>query len=260
MSFVVAIDGPAASGKGTITRRLADELELTVLPTGDTYRCLGLEVLRNGYGIDQIYDIVELAKQLDVQFKNDGEKELVFLEGRNVSDEIREPAVAKISSMISSIIRVREQMTLLQRRMAEGKNIIAEGRDMGTVVFPDADVKVYIDASENVRAMRRYKEYISNGINITYEKVLQDLQWRDNNDRNKEVGSLRRADDAMYIYTTNMTIDEAVSEIKNRIQEKIANKNEKCENKIDRKAGCKINSNPPHKIPTDLDDYDSIDI
>lgn len=227
MNFVVAIDGPAASGKGTITRRLADELGLTVLPTGDTYRCLALEVLRNGYGIDQIYDITELAKQLDIQFKNDGEKERVLLDGKDVSDEIREPAVAKVGSMVSSIVKVREQMTLLQRRMAEGKNIIAEGRDMGTVVFPNADVKLYIDASEEVRAQRRYKEYLSQGINITYEKVLKDLQWRDNNDKHKEVGSLKRAEDAMYIDTTEMTIEEAVARIKYVIKDKIADKKER---------------------------------
>ncbi len=254
MNFVVAIDGPAASGKGTITRRLADELGLTVLPTGDTYRCLALEVLRNGYGIDQIYEITELARQLDIQFRNDGEKECVFLDGKDVSDEIREPAVAKVGSMVSSIVKVREQMTLLQRRMAEGKNIIAEGRDMGTVVFPNADVKLYIDASEEVRAQRRYKEYVSQGIDITYEKVLKDLQWRDNNDKHKEVGSLKRTEDAMYVDTTEMTIDEAVEKIKSKIITKMKHKNEKKE------KSTKLNNETTREKPAKMDDYDPIDM
>lgn len=235
MNFVVAIDGPAASGKGTITRELARELGLTVLPTGDIYRCLGLEVLRNGYGLDHIYEIVELAKQLNIQFKSDGEKEIVFLNGEDVSEEIREPAISKVSSAVSSIVRVREQLEILQRRMVEGKNIIAEGRDMGTVVFPDADVKIYIDANEQVRAMRRYKEYIASGIDTTYDKVLQDLKWRDNNDKNKEVGSLKQAEDAIYVDTTNMTIDEAVANIKSTIQDRMAEKKNKEDKKTDSK-------------------------
>lgn len=236
MNFVVAIDGPAASGKGTITRELARELGLTVLPTGDIYRCLGLEVLRNGYGLDHIYEIVELAKQLNIQFKSDGEKEIVFLNGEDVSEEIREPAISKVSSAVSSIVRVREQLEILQRRMVEGKNIIAEGRDMGTVVFPDADVKIYIDANEQVRAMRRYKEYIASGIDTTYDKVLQDLKWRDNNDKNKEVGSLKQAEDAIYVDTTNMTIDEAVADIKSTIQDRMAEKKNKGNKTTDDKS------------------------
>lgn len=235
MNFVVAIDGPAASGKGTITRKLARELGLTVLPTGDIYRCLALEVLRNGYGLDYIYEIVELAKQLNIQFKSDGEKEIVFLNGEDVSEEIREPAISKVSSAVSSIVRVREQLEILQRRMAEGKNIIAEGRDMGTVVFPDADVKIYIDADEQVRAMRRYKEYIASGVDTTYDKVLQDLRWRDNNDKNKEVGSLKQAEDAIYVDTTNMTIDEAVADIKSTIQDRMAEKKNKESKMMDSK-------------------------
>ena len=227
MNFVVAIDGQAASGKGTITRKLADELELTVLPTGDTYRCLGLEVLKKGYGIDQVYEITELARQLDIQLRNVNGKELVYLNGEDVSNEIREPAISKLSSLVSSIVKVREQMVLLQRRMAEGKNVIAEGRDMGTVVFPNADVKLYIDANEEVRADRRYKEYLSNGINITYEEVLEQLRWRDENDKNKKVGALKKADDAILIDTTVMTIDEAVEKIKSEIQPKMVKKKSK---------------------------------
>lgn len=224
MNFVVAIDGPAASGKGTITREIAKDLGLTVLPSGDTYRCLGLQVLKNGYGLNQVYEIVELAKQLNIKLETVDGKEVVLLDGKDVSDEIREPAIAKLTSMVSENARVREQMVILQRNMAEGKNIIVEGRDAGTVVFPNADVKLYIDASEETRAMRRYKEYLSKGIDITYEEVLQSLRWRDQNDKNKEVGALKKADDAMLIDTTEMSIEQAIEKIKNEIEPKLKEK------------------------------------
>lgn len=253
MNFVVAIDGPAASGKGTITREIANQLGLTVLPTGDIYRCLALEVLRNGYGMDHVDEIVELAKKLNIQFKNEGDKEVVLLNGNDVSDEIREPAVAKVSSMVSVMIQVREQLTLLQRRMAEGKNIIAEGRDMGTVIFPNADVKLYIDASEEVRAKRRYKEYVSKGIDTTYEKVLEDLRWRDNNDKNKEVGALRKADDAILIDTTEMSIEEAVAQIRNEIEAKRRENNKET-------TGKNYNSKEHLTNASSFDEYDSFDM
>lgn len=253
MNFVVAIDGPAASGKGTITREISNQLGLTVLPTGDIYRCLALEVLRNGYGMDHVDEIVELAKKLNIQFKNEGDKEVVLLNENDVSDEIREPAVAKVSSMVSAMIQVREQMTLLQRKMAEGKNIIAEGRDMGTVIFPNADVKIYIDASEEVRAKRRYKEYVAKGIDITYEKVLEDLRWRDNNDKNKEVGALRKADDAILIDTTEMSIEEAVAQIRNEIEAKRRKNNKET-------TGKNYNYKEHLTNPSSFDDYDSFDM
>lgn len=224
MNFVVAIDGPAASGKGTITREIENLLGLKVLPTGDLYRCLALEVLRKGYTYSQVDEIVELARNLNIELKEKEEKEIVHLNGEDVSDEIREPAISKVSSAVSSIVEVRQEMKKLQRKMAEGKNIIAEGRDMGTEIFPDADVKIYIDAREDVRARRRYEEYIAKGIDTTYEEVLKELQWRDNNDKNKKVGSLRRADDAILVDTTDMSIEEAVEMIKTEIEKRMRQK------------------------------------
>lgn len=224
MNFVVAIDGPAASGKGTITREIERLLGLKVLPTGDLYRCLALEVLRKGYTYSQVNEIVELAKNLNIELKEKEEKEIVHLNGEDVSDAIREPAVSRVSSAVSSIVEVRQEMKLLQRRMAEGKNIIAEGRDMGTEIFPDADVKIYVDAREDVRARRRYEEYVTKGIETTYEEVLKELQWRDNNDRNKKVGALRKAEDAVLVDTTDMPIEEAVEMIKGIIEKKMKDK------------------------------------
>lgn len=225
MNFVVAIDGPAASGKGTITREIERILGLKVLPTGDLYRCLGLEVLRRGYTYDQVSEIVEIAKNLDIQLKEREGKEIVHLNGEDVSDEIREPAISRVSSAVSSIVEVRQEMKLLQRKMAEGKNIIAEGRDMGTEIFPDADVKIYIDAREDVRARRRYEEYVAKGIKTTYEEVLKELQWRDNNDKNKKVGALKKADDAILIDTTDMPIEEAIERVKSEIVKRMREKN-----------------------------------
>ncbi len=218
MSFIVAVDGPAGSGKGTITKRIEKEMGLVNLDTGATYRCVALEVIRKGYNISEEDKITKLIDNMKIEIKKEGTEDIILLNGENVSKEIRSKEVTGIVSQISSIISVREKLVEIQRKLAEGKNSIVEGRDIGTVVFPNADLKIYLDASEEIRAKRRYKENIEKGINISYDEVLENIRLRDYNDKHKEVGALKQAEDAIYIDSSNMTIDEVVEKIKKLIK------------------------------------------
>ena len=157
MSFIVAVDGPAGSGKGTVTKRIEKEMGLMNLDTGATYRCVALEVLRNGYSLEEEEKIADLIDNMQIEIKKEGEADKIFLNGEDVSKEIRKMEVTKIVALVSSIIKVREKLVILQRRLAEGKDVIVEGRDIGTVVFPNANLKIYLDANEEVRAQRRFK-------------------------------------------------------------------------------------------------------
>ncbi len=224
MSFIVAVDGPAGSGKGTITKRIEKELGLINLDTGATYRCVALEALRHEYTVNDSEQIIQLLDDIDIRIENEGAEDIILLNGEDVSREIRDTPVTEAVSPISSIIPVREKMVALQRQLAEGKNVIVEGRDIGTVVFPNADLKIYLDANEEVRAQRRYKESKEKGIDTTYEEVLKHIKWRDTNDKSKKVGALKKAEDAIVIDTSEMTIDEVVEKIKGVIKEKMKEK------------------------------------
>ena len=221
MSFIVAVDGPAGSGKGTITKRIKEEMGLLNLDTGATYRCVALMAIRNGLTEKDEEKIIELLDKIDIKIENEGEKDKIFLNGEDVSREIRETPVTNAVSKISSIIPVREKLVELQRKMAEGKNVIAEGRDIGTVVFPNANLKIYLDANEEVRAKRRFKENQEKGINTSYEEVLENIKQRDKNDKEKKVGALKKAEDAIVVDTSYLTIDEVVEKVKGLIKEKM---------------------------------------
>ena len=212
--MIVAVDGPAGSGKGTVTKRIEKELGFLNLDTGATYRCVALQVLRENVKLDNEEKIIKIANDIDIKIDNTGDKDIILLNGEDVSKEIRTKEVTEVVSQISSIIPVRERMVEVQRNLAKGKNVIVEGRDIGTVVFPNADVKIYLDASEGVRAKRRYEENVQNGINTTYEEVLENVKMRDYNDMHKKVGALKKADDAIIIDSTSLTIDQVVENIK----------------------------------------------
>lgn len=218
--MIVAVDGPAGSGKGTVTKRIEKELGFLNLDTGATYRCVALQVLRENVKLDNEEKIIKIANNINIKIDNTGDKDIILLNGEDVSKEIRTKEVTEVVSQISSIIPVRERMVEVQRNLAKGKNVIVEGRDIGTVVFPNADVKIYLDASEEVRAKRRYEENVQNGINTTYEEVLENVKMRDYNDMHKKVGALKKTDDQIYIDTSNMTIDEVVNKIVNIVKEK----------------------------------------
>ncbi|MBQ8534908.1 MAG: (d)CMP kinase [Bacilli bacterium] len=216
MGKVVAIDGPAGSGKGTVAKILADECNLTYIDTGAMYRAIAYSSLQNNIDITEVDKIVELAKNAKIEFI-DGK---TYLNGKDISKEIRTMEVTRIVSPISSIVKLREILVDLQREM--GKNaengVIMEGRDITTVVFPDADYKFYLDATLEERANRRYKENTLKGMKVSFEEIKENISKRDYNDMHKEVGSLTRTEDSIYIDSTNLTIDEVVKKMKDVIE------------------------------------------
>lgn len=219
MSFVVAIDGPAGTGKGTITSLISKEMGLVNIDTGATYRCVALYTIRNNIKLEETQKIIDLLEKIQIDMINENGEQKVFLNGEDVSKEIRSKEVTLIVSPISSIKEVRYKMVEIQRNLANGKNVIMEGRDITTVVFPNADVKIYMDAEEKERAKRRYKELQEKGIDMTYEEVLTSIRARDKNDIEKEVGALKIAEDAIYLDTTDLTIEEVKEKVKQIIKQ-----------------------------------------
>lgn len=207
--MVVAIDGPCGSGKGTIAKLLSEKLNLVNIDTGATYRCLALKTLENNIELKDEQKIVELSKDLNVEFK-DGK---VYLDGQDVSKKIREKEVTQIVSPISSIIEVRKNMVELQRKMASTYDVILEGRDITTVVFPNAEYKFYLDATLEERVNRRIKQNKEMNIDMSEEEIRKNISDRDYNDMHKPVGALKRTEDQIYIDSTNMTIDEVVDKM-----------------------------------------------
>lgn len=210
MGKVIAIDGPAGSGKGTIANILAKKYGYTYIDTGATYRCVALSVLRNNIDITDEEGIINLVKTLNIDFDESGK---TYLNNEDVSNLIRTKEVSSIVSPISSIVKVREILVDLQRKMANNKDVVMEGRDITTVVFPNADYKFYLDASVDERANRRYIQNQESGINMSFAEILENIKKRDYNDMNKPVGALKRTEEQIYIDATNLTIDEVVDKI-----------------------------------------------
>lgn len=228
MSFVVAIDGPAGSGKGSITKLVAEKLKLECIDTGAMYRCVTLDMINKNIQINELDKIQNLLKDIDIKLEDENQK--VLLNGEDVTQKIRSIEVTKKVSQVSAIKEVRIKLVDLQRKMAKDKNIIMEGRDITTVVFPKADVKIYLDADVEERARRRFKQNQEKNIESTYEEVLSDMKKRDENDKNKEFGALKIAEDAILLDSTNMTIKQTTKEIIKIIKRK--QKEEKLDKKV----------------------------
>ena len=220
MSFVVAIDGPAGSGKGTITKLIGEKTELMNIDTGAMYRCVTLYMLRNNIKLEETEKINKMLNEIDIEFKKENEIDKVYLNKEDVTKEIRSKAVNEFVSQVSHVVEIRENITNLSRKVAEGKNVIMEGRDIGTNVFTNADIKIYLDATPEERANRRMKQNEEKGIDMSYEEVLKNIKFRDNNDKTSKVAPLKQAEDAIYIDTTDMTIPEVVEKITNLVLEK----------------------------------------
>lgn len=213
MGFVVAIDGPAGSGKGTVTKIVGEKLGLVYIDTGAMYRCVALKALRNKINSTEIEKIEEFLKDIKIEIKREGQTQIIFLDGEDVSNQIRTPMVDDCVAKFAALACVRNKVTPLQRKMGETQDIIMEGRDIGTTVFPNADVKIYLDASVEERANRRYKQDIEKGMQVSYEEILESIKQRHKLETEREISPLVQAEDAIYIDSSNMTIEEVVNKV-----------------------------------------------
>ena len=206
--LIIAIDGPAASGKSTTAQLLAKKLGYLYIDTGAMYRACALKAKKMGIDINDEESIRNLLDFIDIQIENDNSKNRILLDGEDVSEDIRADDISSLASAISAIPAVRYKMVELQRKMGEKGSVILDGRDIGTFVFPDAEVKFFLTASPEIRAKRRWLELQQKGIDKNFSEVLADLVKRDNNDSQRALAPLKKAEDAIEIDTSNMTIEE----------------------------------------------------
>ena len=211
--MIIAIDGPAGTGKGTVAKMISKRLGYTYIDTGAMYRCITLKMLRENIKLEEKDKIVDLLSKIEISFKNINDEQHVFLDYEDVSELIRRQNVNEMVSPVSAIRIIREKMVDLQRKLGNAGNVVMEGRDITTVVFPNAEVKIYLDAELKIRAKRRFDELIQKGNDVTYEEILESVRKRDKNDMEKEYGALKVADDATIIDTTNLTPDEIANTI-----------------------------------------------
>lgn len=216
MRINIAIDGPSAAGKSTIARRCAKLLGYSHLDTGAMYRCVAYKALQNGIAFDDEARLVEMIDQMDISFNSNGN---VFVDGNDVSLAIRTNEMSMGASDVSKLQAVRQRLVKMQQDIAKEKGYILDGRDIGTVVLKDAELKIYLVASSAARADRRIKEYIEKGIEFDRDEVIADIERRDYQDSHRANSPLKKADDAIEIDSSNLTIDEVVDQIKNRLDE-----------------------------------------
>ena len=220
----IAIDGPSGAGKSTISRTVAGKLGYLYVDTGALYRTIGLYVLRNGSDPKNEQQVQTLLPQLQVNMGYQDSIQQMFLQGENVTDQIRTPEVSMAASGVSAHSCVRAYLLDLQRRLARENNVIMDGRDIGTVVLPDADVKIFLTASSAIRAKRRFNELIAKGEDITYEKVLDDVEKRDYDDSHRAISPLKQAEDAIIADTSELNFEESVALIQKIIAEHLEKK------------------------------------
>lgn len=204
MSVAIAIDGPAGAGKSSLSKEVAKELSFIYVDTGALYRTIGLAASRKGLKKEDKAEIISMLNDIDVKLSfNDEGTQIVLLNGEDVSSFIRTPEASMFASAVSAIPEVRAFLLDLQRNMAKSDNVIMDGRDIGTVVLPDAKIKIFLTASPEKRAMRRYKENIEKGIDSTYEEVLKDVNQRDYQDSHREIAPLKPAEDSVLVDTSD---------------------------------------------------------
>lgn len=213
MGDVITVDGPAGSGKSTVSRLLAEKRGFVYLDTGAMYRAVALAAARAGIALDDGGKLAALCRGLVLRFETKGGQTHIFLGDEDVSRAIRSPEMDMGSSRVSAVKEVREAMTAMQRNIAAGHKVIAEGRDMGTIVFPGAAHKFFLTASQEVRAERRYRERVLRGEPVDKTVVAAELGRRDHQDQTREIAPLRPAPDAVRIDTAGLTVDEVVQEI-----------------------------------------------
>ncbi|MEE9443063.1 MAG: (d)CMP kinase [candidate division Zixibacteria bacterium] len=211
---IIAIDGPAGSGKSTTAKQLANRLGFTYLDTGAMYRAVALFALRHNVSFDDENALTQIAAKISIEFKNHPDKgQLVFLNGEDISNDMRTPEATRGSSAIAVHPRVREILVALQQKMGKKGSIVVEGRDTTSVVFPLADLKVYLDADIKTRAQRRFLETMHNGQSTTIEEQIESLKTRDRNDSERKASPLKKVNEAVVVDTTHMSIEEQVETI-----------------------------------------------
>lgn len=222
MNIAIAIDGPAGAGKSTIAKLAAKELSFIYVDTGALYRAIGLCAYKNSIGSKDVPEILKMLENIKVELAfNDKGEQVVLLNGEDVSSLIRTPEISMYASDVSAIPQVRAFLLDLQRNMAKTNNIIMDGRDIATVVLPDAKVKIFLTASPEIRAKRRYDELIEKGMDVKYDDVLKDVQTRDYNDSHRETAPLRPAEDSVIVDTSGLSLEESVEKLISIMKERI---------------------------------------
>lgn len=218
--LIVAIDGPAGAGKSTVAKRLAKELGYTYMDTGAMYRAFAWKVMKEGIDLSDEKKLERVLQDTSIELLEQDGRSSVLLNGVDVTDRIRTPELSQLASRVSTSKIVRERMVELQRDMGSHGGVVAEGRDIGTVVFPNAEVKVFLDASSGERARRRFEELRSQGREVTVEETLAEMEQRDRRDRERDVAPLRKAEDAVVIDSTQAGVDGVVGRIMQEIKRK----------------------------------------
>lgn len=213
MGYNVAIDGPAGAGKSTIAKLVAKEKGYVYVDTGAMYRGLAIHFLENGINAEEKEKIAEACKDADVTIRYEDGQQQVYLNGKNITAKLREEAVGNMASKSSAIPEVRAKLLELQRELARREDVIMDGRDIGTCVLPDADVKVFLTASVETRAKRRYDELVEKGVACDLEEIARDIAERDERDSTREIAPLKQAEDAVLVDSSHMTIEEVVAAI-----------------------------------------------
>ena len=220
-SYVIAIDGEAGTGKSTLAKAIAKKYNIVYMDTGAMYRCVTLNMINENISLEQVDKIEVLLDNIKIDMENKNGQDKFFLNGEDVSKKIREKEVNDLVSQVSHVPIVRERMVELQRKLAKGKKIVMEGRDIGTNVFPNAEVKIYLVASPEERAKRRFEQNKEKGIDIPYDEILKNVIFRDNNDKTSLVAPLKKADDAFELDTTKYSLEEVENIVVNKIKERI---------------------------------------
>lgn len=220
MSFCVAIDGPAGAGKSTIARKLAEKMGMIYVDTGAMYRAMALFMLKEGIGQEDTEAMSRRCGEADITIRYENGEQTVYLNNKNVNSLIRTEEVSSMASISSQQPNVRKKLVSLQKELARTTDVVMDGRDIGTCVLPDADVKIYLTASSAVRAKRRYDELVQKGIACSFEKIEQDIIERDHRDMTREESPLRQAEDAVLVDSSDMSVGEVMDTIMKICEEK----------------------------------------
>ncbi|HGO5856927.1 (d)CMP kinase [Mannheimia glucosida] len=219
--IVITVDGPSGAGKGTLCHALAEKLRFDFLDSGALYRITALSAVKKGIALDDEAKLAEVARYLDIQFLPENGEIRVILDGENVGDQIRSAEAGQNASKVAAFPRVREALLERQRAFSTEKGLIADGRDMGTVVFPDAQIKLFLDASAEERTKRRVKQLQEKGFNANFDEILAEIKERDFRDRNRAVAPLVPAKDALLLDSTHLSIEEVINQALNHISQYI---------------------------------------